>query len=134
MNIIFFFLYITFLYWGFSYFDNKYDIVTRFQDKNNKRLRRLINLLSIGSFLFFCISPILEDYFNFLGTYVAFIKNIIFIPFIFRWYIGNRITEIIKVKKEELKNTKIKLTFCYFCGSDLNGENICPNCGKEIEQ
>lgn len=37
------------------------------------------------------------------------------------------------VRKEELKNKDVEVPFCYYCGNDLNGNSICPSCGKKIE-
>lgn len=133
MSIIIFFIYLMSLYWVFLKLDNKYDIVTKFQDKNNKKFKIIVNFLSIISFVFFIFSPIWEEYFRISGIFATLIKRISYIPLLFRWYISNRISEITRAEKEERKNRKVELTFCYHCGSDLNGYDICPSCGKEIE-
>jgi rRNA maturation endonuclease Nob1 len=37
------------------------------------------------------------------------------------------------VRKEELKNKDIEVTFCYYCGNKLNETAICPSCGEKVD-
>jgi hypothetical protein len=40
------------------------------------------------------------------------------------------------IKKEYIKELKqksdVEIKFCYYCGSELNGSDICPNCGQKL--
>lgn len=37
------------------------------------------------------------------------------------------------VRKVEITNKDVEVTFCYYCGNKLNRNIICPSCGKKIE-
>lgn len=133
MSFTTFFIYLLVLYWVFYVLDKKYKFVVRFQNKNNKVFRRIINLISIASFIALILLSNYEEYFNSLGIHEAYLQGILGFPLVLRYYINIKISEMITVRKQQFKNRDVEVTFCYYCGSELNGSNSCPSCGKELE-
>jgi uncharacterized membrane protein len=117
----------------YSYLDKKYKIIERFQDRDNKRFKRVINLTAIISVIIILLLAACENYFNALDKSIGYVQWILAIPFLLRTYIRRMISEKNKMKKEEYKHKHVEISFCYYCGSELNRSSICPRCGKELE-
>jgi len=131
MNFFIFLIYFLSIYCLSSFLDKKYKIIDKFQDKKNKSFKRIVNISSFISIIIILTIPLLGEYFETLVIYIPYLQGIFAIPFLFKMYIKN----IISQKKiiEKVNNKDIKIDFCYYCGSELDGSNICPSCGKELE-
>jgi len=135
MKLLIIIIYIIVSCWGCTVLDKKYKLVVRFQDKKNDGFKRKLNFISVVSFISLFLIHFLGKYLNYWDIYIdiEYLQIIVSFALVLRIYISERISEINKVKTEGLESTKDEITFCYYCGSDLNGTNICPSCGKEIE-
>lgn len=133
MDLIIFILYILVLGFLSSYLDKKYKIIDRFQDRTNKRFKRLANLISIISLIILLLLSAYENYFKSLDINITYLEWIFGLPLLLRINIGSMISEKNRMKNEEYKKRHVEISFCYYCGSELDGSSICPNCGKELE-
>jgi hypothetical protein len=133
VNLIIFIIYVFVLGFISSYLDKKYKIIDRLQDRTNKKFKRLVNLISIISLIIVLFLSAFESYFKPLGINITYLQFIFGIPFLLRLNIGSIISEKNRMKKEEYKHRHVEINFCYYCGSELNGRNICPSCGKQLE-
>jgi len=134
MNFFIYFIYFLSIYFLSSLLDKKYKIIDKFQDKNNKNFKRIVNSSSFASIIIVLTIPSLGKYFETLGIYITYLQGIFGIPFLFKMYIKNIISQkkIIEKENDKNKDKNIKIDFCYYCGSKLDGSNICPSCGKEL--
>lgn len=133
MNLFIVIIYLIILSFIFSYLDKKYKFVAKFELKVSKKFNILVNLMTVVSLIALLFLAIYEDYIVSLGLSIGYFQAIIGVPLVFRSYISTTISEMDRLRKEERKKRDVEIKFCYYCGSDLNGTNICPSCGKELE-
>lgn len=133
MTFLIFIIYIIVSSFVFNVLDEKYKLVVKFQDKKDRGFRRIINFISVVSFISLIILFVFEKHLKSLNIDIDYIKIIFVFPLFLRTYITDRIWQINKIVKEDSKKKYVEVTFCYYCGSELNGNAICPSCGKEME-
>ncbi|SHH19375.1 hypothetical protein [Clostridium grantii] len=115
------------------FLENKYEIVNRFENKENTRFKKIINYMCLIAIILFLLVHLLLPKLNVHGIKNTYIESILSFPIFLRYYIHIRVREINRNKQQQIKKEPIQLNFCYFCGSELNGSNICPSCGKVLE-
>jgi len=96
----------------FFILEKKYHLTLKYS--NNKKFRKLINFSSaISVLLSLFIRLIINADYAWMGCSLPFLL-----------WIGLRMM---------IKQKKVSLTYCYYCGSELNGSNKCPSCDKELD-
>lgn len=67
--------------------------------------------------------------------FVDYFKTIIFFSIAAYFYkrSGWKVFENWSLKKDSLESLDSKIDFCYYCGSEIENQSICPNCGKNLE-
>lgn len=134
VNFFIYFIYFLSIYFLSSLLNKKYKIIDKFQDKNNKSFKRIVNISSFISIIIVLTIPLLDKYFETSVIYIPYLQGIFAIPFLIKMYIKNIISQkkIIEKVNNKDKDKEIKIDYCYYCGSELEGSNICPSCGKEL--
>lgn len=133
MNFFTWFIYLVIMNLMALYLDKKYRIISRFEKKENKGFRRAINSICIVAGILIAILISFEDKLNSVGVNIVYIEVILGFPLYIRYYIHITIWELIRKRLEESKNKSIDLNFCYYCGSELDGSDICPSCGRVLD-
>jgi hypothetical protein len=122
------------LYIIFYSLDKEYQLVSKYENKSNKQFRKIINFSSVTSVLLcLLIVPAFERYIHLIRLDVDYAQAVCSIPFLLRSYLRQKIAQKNSLLKENSKKKDIVLTYCYYCGSELNGSNICPGCGKKLD-
>ncbi len=129
-----FLLFILVLYIIFCSLDKKYELVSKHENNNDKQFRKIINFSSAASLILtFLLIPAFEKYIKLINLNVEYVQAVCSIPFLLKSYIKEQITLNKSQIKENSKKKDVVLTYCYYCGGELDGSNICPSCGKELD-
>ncbi|TDT62834.1 hypothetical protein [Fonticella tunisiensis] len=120
------------IYIVFSLLEKKYALRARYEFY--KGFRNIVIFSTIFSFIAFILIEIFKNnYLNSIGINTEIIQIILFIPIsLYLWIKNENQTE--DSVQEKTKYKDVEIDFCYFCGSELDDSNICPNCGKELDR
>lgn len=133
MTFFKFLAYIIIMYVIFKIIDVKFKLVTRYENKEEQGFRRIINISSIASLVIFLLLEAFDKKISSIGIKEIYLQILFGMPFMLRYFIKSEMTGKEAVTKRNNKNKDTEVRFCYFCGSELDGSDICPSCSKKLE-
>jgi hypothetical protein len=116
----------------FAFLERKYELCARYEYYRSFKyiiiLGAILSVICLG-----IIEFIAKDYLKNKGINIEILQAALVVPLFFYSWIKTEIKQRNLLKEKE-KRIEEKIDFCYYCGSTLDKSNMCPSCGREIEE